>query len=796
MHGSCAVAAIAVAALPAMAEDDAANPALPEIVVSAQLRPQPIETVPLAVSALLSGEIEARGIDEPLDALRSIPNTVAAHVPGFGSDNDYVIRGRSGVATVIDGVYVGRGAATNYGFFDIDRIELLRGPQGPLYGRDTSGGVLHIVNRTPGDRTSGYLDGAYGRLGTYQFRAGLDVPVGERFSLGLSGYWRKSNGYVRNTTTGDRLNEDDGWGLRAAAHAKLADTLTWTGSIARMESTALYAPDFECDPAAPADCKGRFASTGYAETVGPNHFGPLGVNGRKASFGFGNSAKTYLATSRIAWAPSEAVTFEAITGYVDTKRQYGIDLRDGRDAPTIADPVPAARGDVYGGYTILGDTHFKQVSQELRLSGALAGGFVNYVAGLSYAEEDGDSDLADVFTLDLMGGALIADRRVMTETKSKSAYAQLDLNVTSALTLTGGLRYSDEELNLSLVDNRPGCETLTNGCFDDADLISGFIPRKIENNFWSPRFAATVRPSDTLMFFASATRGYQSSGWDTRATTRGLLAPYKAETLWSYETGIKSTWFDRKLSIDVTGFIVDPKTTQISYSEIRPQFWYTFTKYNLSGFKNTGVEIEISAIPIENFNVTIKSGWQNAKYSRQADQNVFFDLCRSMLENGQIAGGFTSDDAYLCGNGIITADGEMAKPIRTPKWTFSAGASWDIWLPPVSGSIVTPSIDVTYRSRMETGTANYSIYTGSITSELYGNVYPANPYGGDFITGSRSKSQFLVNAGIALRTDDNFWRVSLECENCLNETTVDASLGNVSWLNTPRVWMVRARRQF
>lgn len=785
MHGSCAVAAIAVAALPAMAEDDAANPALPEIVVSAQLRPQPIETVPLAVSALLSGEIEARGIDEPLDALRGIPNTVAAHVPGFGSDNDYVIRGRSGVATVIDGVYVGRGAATNYGFFDIDRIELLRGPQGPLYGRDTSGGVIHIVNRTPGDRTSGYLDGAYGRFGTYQFRAGLDVPVGERFSLGLSGYWRKSNGYVRNTTTGDRLNEDDGWGARAAAHWKIADTLTWTGSIARMESTALYAPDFECDPAAPADCKGRFASTGYAETVGPNHFGPLGVSGRKASFGFGNSAKTYLATSRIAWAPSEAVTFEAITGYVDTKRQYGIDLRDGRDAPTIANPVPAARGDVYGGYTVLGDTHFKQFSQELRLSGALAGGFLNYVAGIAYAKEDGDSDLADILTPSTGIASLIADRRVTTETKSKSAYAQVDLNVTDALTLTGGLRYSDEDLRFSLTDNRSGCAVLPGGCLDDA-LVTAGVPAKIGDSFWSPRVAASFKATENATLFVSATRGYRSAGWSDHAATVATIRPYAAETIWSYEAGLKSSWFQRRLALDLTGFYADGSDVQIADSK---------GAISTAGYRNKGVELEIAAVPLTNVTVRAAAGWQDAKYKAGSTVRAQQAACGAELAAGLIAGASGADNALSCGSGIVTAAGDIANPIRAPKWTFSAGAAWDIWLPPVSGSIVTPSVDVTYRSAMETGSENSSLYTGSVTG-FSTTVYPANPYGGGFITGSQSKSQLLVNAGIALRTDDNFWRVSLECENCLNETTVDASVGNVSWLNTPRVWMIRARRQF
>lgn len=786
MHRSCAVAAIAVAAAPAVAAEEAANPALPDIVVGAQLRPQPIETVPLAVSALLSGEIEARGIDEPLDALRGIPNTIAAHVPGFGSDNDYVIRGRDGVATVIDGVYVGRGAATNYGFFDIDRIELLRGPQGPLYGRDTSGGVLHIVNRTPGDRTSGYIDGAYGRFGTYQFRAGLDVPIGERFSLGLSGYWRKSNGYVRNSTTGDRLNEDDGWGLRAAAHAKLSDTLTWTGSIARMESTALYAPDFECDPAAPADCKGRFASTGYAETVGPNHFGPIGVSGRKASFGFGNSAKTYLATSRIAWTPSEAATFEAITGYVDTKRQYGIDLRDGRDAPTIADPVPAARGDVYGGYTILGDTHFKQFSQELRLSGALAGGFVNYVAGVSYAEEDGDSDLADIFTPTTGIASLVADRRVTTETKSKSAYAQVDVNVTDALTLTGGLRYSDENLRFGLTDNRAGCAGLPGGCLEDA-LVTAGVPAKISDSFWSPRFAASFKANENAALFVSATRGYRSAGWNDHAATAATIRPYAAETIWSYEAGLKSTWFERRLAIDLTGFYADGSDAQI----VDGGFDYVGT----AGFRNKGVELEIAAIPLTNVTVRAAAGWQDAKYKAGSAVRAQQAACGAELTAGLIAGASGADNAPSCGTGIVTAAGEIADPVRAPKWTFSAGAAWDIWLPPVSGSIVTPSVDVTYRSAMETGGANASLYTGSVTG-VSTTVYPANPYGGGFLTGSRSKSQLLVNAGIALRTDDNFWRVSVECENCLNETTVDASLGNVSWLNTPRVWMLRARRQF
>lgn len=781
--------------MPALAQDGteeaapqaAAKPALPGIVVTAQLRPQPLEAVPMAVSALLSGEIEARGIDEPLELVRGIPNVAAAHVPGFGSDNSYAVRGLSGVGTFVDGIYLGRGAATNFGFFDIDRAEVLRGPQGPLYGRDTSAGAINIINRTPGDRLSGYIDGAYGRFGTYQFRGGLDVPVAaDRFSLGISGYWRESNGYVRNPTTGDRLNEDDGYGVRLAAHLKATETLTWTASLTKMESTAVSVPDFECNPADAADCKGRFSATGLPEHVNTDHFAPLAISGRKAGYGLGNDVDTWLATSAITWALGDAVTLSAITGYVDTKRQYAVDLRDGRSAPTIADPVPAARADAHGGYTILGDTHFKQFSQELRLSGALADGLVNYVAGVSYTDEDGDSDLADVVTAAVGPSTLLADRRVLTGTKTTAGFAQVDVNATEALTLTAGLRYTDEELSFSVRDNRAECALLAEGCLDDAALVSAGIPAKIDSRFWTPRFAASFKAAENATLFASATRGYRSAGWNERGTTTAAIRPYAAEKIWSYEAGLRSTWLERRLAVNLTGFYVDGSDVQVGEDLLTD---------SVPGFENKGLELEIAAVPFTNVNVHARAGWQDAKYKPGSTIRAQQAACAAELAAGLIAGADGTDNAPSCGTGIVTAAGDIADPVRAPKWTLSAGASWDIWLPPVSGSIVTPSVEVNYRSAMETGSANSSLYTGSVTG-VSDTVYPANPYGGGFITGSRAKAQVLVNAGLALRTDDNFWRVSVECENCLNETAVDASLGTVSWLSTPRVWMFRARRQF
>ena len=127
--------------------------------------------------------------------------------------------------------------------------------------------------------------------------------------------------------------------------------------------------------------------------------------------------------------------------------------------------------------------------------------------------------------------------------------------------------------------------------------------------------------------------------------------------------------------------------------------------------------------------------------------------------------------------------------MRTPDFSVAVGAAYD-WVIPAAGAIITPSIDALYRSRFEAGAANATLYTGTLGS------LPANPFGGDVITGSHNPAVWQVTAALTLRTDDNNWTLTLSCTNCLDTAYTQSVVGTVAYLNPPRLWQVRARRVF
>jgi len=163
-----------------------------------------------------------------------------------------------------------------------------------------------------------------------------------------------------------------------------------------------------------------------------------------------------------------------------------------------------------------------------------------------------------------------------------------------------------------------------------------------------------------------------------------------------------------------------------------------------------------------------------------------------LLEEALASGARNAPD---CAAGIVTATGDIATPVRTPDWTLAFGGSYDIPLPS-AGVIIAPAVNVTYRSSLETGTANATIFAGASPPAFDGTVFPNNPFDGEFITGSLTDAHFLVGASLSMRTEDGNWLLSVECDNCFDESYGQSSLVNYTYLNPPRTWMVKARRRF
>ena len=187
-----------------------------EIVVTAQRRTESLQDVPIAVSAFSADQLRNQGVSNTLELGRFVPNLISMNNTGIGTANAFYLRGLGNtetiptfdppVGTYVDDIYLSRQNANNINLFDVERVEVLRGPQGTLFGRNTTGGAVNVILREPGKQLGGFAEVGYGRFDKKLARASLDIPLAESLAIKLSGYWQDDDGYVKNVTTGQRLD--------------------------------------------------------------------------------------------------------------------------------------------------------------------------------------------------------------------------------------------------------------------------------------------------------------------------------------------------------------------------------------------------------------------------------------------------------------------------------------------------------------------------------------------------------------------------------------------------------------
>lgn len=823
--------------------EEAQEGGLNVIVVTAQRREESVQDVPIAISAFDAAELETRGISNALEVTQFVPNLVGLNNTGLGTANSYYLRGIGNsesiatfdppIGTYVDDIYLSRQNANNLSFFDVNRVEVLRGPQGTLFGRNTTGGAVSVFLKEPGDEVAGFAEVGYGSFERIMARASIDLPLADSFAIKVSGFFQEDEGYAQNTTTGERTNENDGWGVRLGIRGELSDNARWTGSYIRTYSKSANLLNFDCDPNNPTNCSGRFSATGLLEN---QSFGFL--TGPKDNFGLGNEVDFNFISSNLEIGLGDNLDVNIITGFVDIQQDFALDFADGRGLPGIANPNPPVLGFTSGGFTISNEGEHTQFTQEVKLTGSLGDGFVDFVAGAYYFHEDNRTDFADIFSLNLPFAPaptgfplLLADREIRNEAEAWAGYLQADVNVTDQIKLTAGIRYTDEEKTFSIRDNRPVVGVNGTGqrtclgpfqfgpstCIEDANLIAPngqAIPQTQTVKIWTPRFALNYKATDDILLFASATRGFKSGGWNARGTAPGELLPFDAETAWSYEVGAKTEFLDNRVRLNVTAFWLDVEGLQTPSAFIRNNGSIAFITRNFANYRNRGIEVELNTAPVDGLNIFASLGYQDDEY-RFSSNTPALDAfgvqsvpaqqaaCLTQLAQGLVPNGPTGtdpravDNAISCGVGIVAPDGSIAEPVRTPDWTLAIGGTYDADLG--GGLSLVPSVNANWRSSSEVGTNSVTLFDGTITGPNSGFVYQANTLGnGNPIvpaTGSFSDSRWIVNGSIALKSDTG-WSITAECKNCFDEEAVESSLANFSYLNPPRTFLVKGRFNF
>ncbi len=798
-------------------QDAVENQGIVDIVVTAQRRSESVQSVPIAISAFSGDQLASQGVSSTLELGRFVPNLVSMNNTGVGSANALFLRGLGNtetiptfdppVGTYVDDIYLSRQNANNINLFDVERVEVLRGPQGTLFGRNTTGGAVNVILKDPGKEFGGYAEIGVGKYNKKMGRASVDLPLADTLAVKISGYWQDDDGYVKNITTGQRLNDDDGWGVRLGIAGELNPSIRFSGSYAHIVANGENLLNTDCNPLDPTDCKGRFASTGViaGKSSANSPFADMAISGRKKNFLMGNYTTTDLVTLNFSADLTDNLTLSSITGFVSQDQQYAIDFYDGRSGPSLSNPVPPVMGYEKGGFTILNDGQHEQISQEIKLNGSLANGLIDFVAGGFYLREENRTDFADLFTVSATDTRILADRTLRNVTEAIAGYAQADVNITHQLKLTAGIRYTDETKSFTIQDNHADCygSTPASNCLvnDNLNGPSGLaVPASQNAKLWTPRFAVNFKANRDLLFFASATRGFKSGGWNARATSTSAFLPFGPEKVWSYEAGVKSDWFDRRVRANITLFHSDVTDLQTPSALVNPDNTATFITRNFADFRNRGVEAEFTFLPTPEWNIYLNAGYQDAKFkiNRNAPDfdaygiqsvNAQQKACQALLAAGNIPGG--TGTTASCGAGIVTPNGEIADPTRVPKWTLAVGTNYEF---PIGEMTLVPSINASYRSKQEVNAANYTIYSGEITGT--NGTYPANPYEGEILNGSHSPSVWYVNASVALNGADKKWQLSLGCTNCFDNAGANTSLVNTRYIDAPMTWLLKARHNF
>ena len=738
---------------------------LEEIVVSAQRRAQSQQDVPIAISAFNADEMDARQFDEPLDIVNYVPNLFGGNNTGLGTANSYYLRGIGNtesvatfdppVGTYVDEIYIARQNGNNVAFFDVEAIEVLRGPQGTLFGRNTTGGAVSVKMAKPGEALGGYLEGGLGDYDRQMLRGSIDVPLAENVLSKISAFYLNDEGYVKNTNTGDRLNGQEARGVRGDLRILFDDQVTWDLSGEYIEDEnlnittsfpGLSAFQRPQDNGRDDNTDRRLSNTGIRAASSNGSLEQL-----SQGTGLGNNVESYAFSSHLNF-DLEFGSIEFITAYRSLEQDFIIDFFDG--------PGPL------GGFTIANQGEHTQVSQEVKFTNSYLDDRLDLVAGLFYFTEDNKTDFSDIFALPF-GNLLLADRLLENELTSIAAYAQADYAFTDKLTATFGVRWTDEEKTLDLTDFKPGI--VANNPFTNvlafpaapgteltnANLDAAGIDRTLDEQLVTPRFAIQYFATEDFMAFASATRGFKSGGWNARGTAAQELLPFDPEKVWSYEAGFRSEFANRTVRLNVTAFYMDVEDFQVPSAFVRDNGTVAFITRNFADLENQGLEIDATWAPTEGLSLYAAVGIQDAEQQPGA---------QILAQQADCIAGVPG----TAGVGIVDLNCQIAENTRSPDLTYTLGGSYRFEIPAISG-YVQGNVNYRYTDELNVGTSGLPNGAVDDTGEL--------------------------SMGVTVGVGPNL-RIIAECTNCNNELTQNAVLAGTFYYNEPRRVNVRVKYDF
>ena len=598
------VSMLAVSA-PALAQETGVSndPIRDIITVTARRREESLQDVPVSVSAFSGEEFRLEQGATDIGALQGqVPNLNIAQGRGSNSSANIFIRGIGqpdalatfdpGVGVYVDDVYISRIRGALFDVYDLGRIEVLRGPQGTLYGKNTIGGAIKLVSQRPSDAFEADLSATVGSYSQLDLRGRVSGPLLDGLAGSFAFYRGVRDGYVEDPLSDAEYNDKDTTAIRASLFLDPTENVSVTiNADYTYENPGLTvgraeAPLFSVD-----------IVTGGSNILALPETGDFDFETRTTP-GFANEQELRHTGVGITteFDLGEAWTLKLITGIRDLSYEDFIDI----------DATEFELGDVFVG------VDQNQLSQEFQLLYD-AGGDLNGVFGVFFMNENIESDqiaFADDFLTAL--GSPLPFRRDISDNlnlHSYAAFAHLDYALTPTVSVSGGLRYTYERKSY-------GRGTTTT--FDPAGFFF------LDDESWddlSPSISIDWRANEDVLLYARVARGFKSGGFNGRANNPGEEAPYDPETVLTYEGGWKSTVWDGRLLLNGAVFFNDYEDFQARVRGLDP-LDFSLPVLNVGALEQFGVELEFALDVTDQFVVSGNLGYLDAEYVEFIDGRV------------------------------------------------------------------------------------------------------------------------------------------------------------------------------
>lgn len=551
--------------------------ALKEITVTATKTGRTkLQDTPIAITALTAADIAQSGITDIHGLMAETPGLDITqngpygevYIRGIGSNNVF-IGSDPDVSIYQDGVYIARPSSDFNNFLDVERVEVLRGPQGTLYGRNAVGGTINIISRKPDNQLQAKAQAGVGNYGKYDLQGYLSGPLAkDKLYASISVMREKHNGYIRNIFPGGNdLDDEDTWATRAQVRATPTDRLdillrgdysSDTGAVATYQKLLLPYP---ADPI-------------VNSTLGDYHH--VALNTRNSM-----DRKNYGVSGDITYTASDALKLQSLTAYRQAHLVWSADT----DGTTLA---------------ILNSNFHEnqnQFSEEFNASGKVSR--LTYVLGAYYFHENiYDIELIKRFVPN--NGVSIDP---IVHTSAWAGYGQVTYNLTSRFSATAGDRYTTETKNF-IQDF--GLISLASGAH-----IVGPLGYDLTHTYKAstPKYGLQFQADQDVLIYASATRGFKSGGYNN--STSNSINGFSPENLWSYEAGIKSDWMQHRLRVNGDVFYYN-------YTDLQVQAFIVPGTANITNAATAhvkGVELELQSEPLEGLNLGGTLAYLDATYS-------------------------------------------------------------------------------------------------------------------------------------------------------------------------------------